>query len=94
MSSLFLKQNCLENFSDNVYNDNSSDASGSAAEKKQFFCSSDESDTTEDSVSNVGSNLNESSDSAICSLDSGAEESDTFKKKRQNRYDCSGSSGR
>lgn len=95
MQSLFLTQNCLEKFIDNVYSvDELRDARGSVAEKKQSFCSSDESDTTEDSVSNVGSNSTESSDSAICSLDSGPEESDSFKEKCGDRYDCSESSGR
>lgn len=99
ISSLFImKHNCLENFSHSVYsNDNNelSEASALTLEKKKYFSSSDESDATEDSVSNVGSNLNESSDSAICSLDSGLEEIDTYKKKIcMDRFDSSESSDR
>lgn len=93
-----MKHNCLENFSHSVYsNDNNelSEASALTLEKKKYFSSSDESDATEDSVSNVGSNLNESSDSAICSLDSGLEEIDTYKKKIcMDRFDSSESSDR
>jgi len=94
-NSLFIMKQSLENLGHGAYTANNNELSNAGTlEKKKYFSSSDESDATEDSVSNVGSNLTESSNSPICSLDSGLEE-DTFKSKIcMDRYDSSESSDR
>lgn len=89
-SFLLILPRIPDNFHGCTLDDIETDACAAA---KKDFSSSDESYVVEDGVLNSPSNSNESSDSAIGSLDSGPEESDP-RKKYVDRYDSNESSER
>lgn len=81
LNSLFImKHNCLENLGHNVFSDESSDLNGNNKclnlVEKDYFSSSVKLDPSEDTVLDACKNAQDSSDSAISSLDSPLEDSD------------------
>ena len=99
LSSLFImKHNCLENLSHNVYSNESSKLSNTKCltlDEKAYFGSSRELVAADGGVLNASKDLHDTTDNAICSLNSPLEDSDDFKKKRcMDRYDSSESSDR